>query len=464
MPNTAFLKMAQVARDRSHPRLTTKTVVFYRNGDAHFPGKRFVVNPRQLTTFDSFLNAVTLGVAAPFGAVRNVFTPREGHRVLSLDTLEHGRNYVAGGSERFKRVDYINIPTKKPQRRATEMCVQPVVHSNIIVPARWRRITHEPCTINVFTNGEILVPSIRILLPKCTLLSWERVLAMVTEKVRLRTGAVHKLCRLDGSSVSSSRQLENNGYYVAVGSERFRRLPYFHWVPGNSSLQEGNMCDFLPPAPTPRKVKSYRVTFSDQMYITFQKKSAFYAKANKRTEENSRQKKEHLKSWQSSGEGSVFRAKQSHTDTLNAEEVQDDANVQVEVPVDQMEATVVEEEHCEMPTPSTCKKRSTSPVAKIREKRDNCDDTEPETRRSGCNETHPEKHPSPEAPSQEPKVPGETETETSGGRATRLLGPPEHHLPLPVIESHSLSPQSHDLSSAPTTTDPGPLELSATSR
>lgn len=105
MPNTAFLKMAQVARDRSHPRLTTKTVVFYRNGDAHFPGKRFVVNPRQLTTFDSFLNAVTLGVAAPFGAVRNVFTPREGHRVLSLDTLEHGRNYVAGGSERFKRVE-----------------------------------------------------------------------------------------------------------------------------------------------------------------------------------------------------------------------------------------------------------------------------------------------------------------------------------------------------------------------
>lgn len=45
---------------------------------------------------------------------------------------------------------------------------------------------------SVFTNGEVLVPPARIRIPKYTLRSWENVLAMVTEKVRLRTGAVFR--------------------------------------------------------------------------------------------------------------------------------------------------------------------------------------------------------------------------------------------------------------------------------
>ena len=45
---------------------------------------------------------------------------------------------------------------------------------------------------SVFTNGDIFVPPARILIPKFTLSSWEKVLALVTEKVELRTGAVHR--------------------------------------------------------------------------------------------------------------------------------------------------------------------------------------------------------------------------------------------------------------------------------
>lgn len=45
---------------------------------------------------------------------------------------------------------------------------------------------------SVFTNGDILVPPARVLIPKHTLASWENILAMVTEKVHLRTGAVHR--------------------------------------------------------------------------------------------------------------------------------------------------------------------------------------------------------------------------------------------------------------------------------
>ncbi|CDQ78133.1 unnamed protein product [Oncorhynchus mykiss] len=178
------------ATSRSHPS-PIKTVVVYRNGDAFFPGRRFVINPRQVSSFDSFLNTVTGGVEAPFGAVRNVYTPREGHRIQSLETLQHGEIYVAGGTERFKKINYFHITLKKPQRKKSDV-IKPVVHSRIIVPARWRKFLHESCTINVFTNGDVLVPPARILIPKYTLRSWERVLAMVTEKVHLRTGAVHR--------------------------------------------------------------------------------------------------------------------------------------------------------------------------------------------------------------------------------------------------------------------------------
>ncbi|KAI1895792.1 hypothetical protein AGOR_G00110420 [Albula goreensis] len=217
----------------------TRTIVVYRNGDAFFPGRRFVLNQRQMSTFDSFLSSVTHGVEASFGAVRNVYTPREGHKILDLEKVKHGERYVAAGAERFKKLDYFQITTKKPQRKKTEM-IRPVVHSRIIVSARWRKIIHEPCTINVFTNGDVLIAPIRILIPKYTLRNWEKVLAMVTEKVHLRTGAVHRLCTLEGTPLLGSAELENGQYYVAVGTERFRYLPYFHWIPAREISRDNS--------------------------------------------------------------------------------------------------------------------------------------------------------------------------------------------------------------------------------
>ncbi|CAB1334953.1 unnamed protein product, partial [Coregonus sp. 'balchen'] len=75
---------------------------------------------------------VTCWVEAPFGAVRNVYIPREGHKIHDLDNLQHGERYVAAGGEPF------------------------------------------------LTNGDVLVPPARILIPKYTLTNWQSVLAMVT--------------------------------------------------------------------------------------------------------------------------------------------------------------------------------------------------------------------------------------------------------------------------------------------
>ncbi|XP_062406803.1 doublecortin domain-containing protein 2-like [Sardina pilchardus] len=425
--------MAGVAKRPSHARLS-KTVLVYRNGDGYFPGKRFVINPRQLVTFDSFLNAVTCGIAAPFGAVRNVYTPHEGHRVSSYDTLEHGEKYVVGGTERFKKLDYINIKIKKPHRKTREM-IQPVVHSTINVPARWRRILYEPCTINVFTNGDILVPAVRILLPKYTLLSWDSVLAMVTEKVHLRTGAVHKLCRLDGTPITSSRQLESNQYYVGVGTERFRLLPYFHWVPRKNIVQEGSFCDFLPPAP--KKGKSRGDLFADPKHY---ENSLFYAKSNKRPECYARQKSGSSKTQPlfSSGEGSVFRAKHSRVETTGAAEVPEDTHTQVVLPTDKMEASVVEEELCETTEHTTCQSRTPTPRSKMEPKK---------VEEKQCDVTTPEMY-----HSETPSAMSKEEPPASCGRLTRILAPNEH-FSLPHIDSAPLSTCASVASAPPAPSD-----------
>ena len=82
---------------------TAKKVYLYRNGTINADAKLLVVNDRQVRDFSTFLNRVTSGIRAPV-AVRNIYTPMHGHKVRSLEELESGRYYVAGGSEQFKKV------------------------------------------------------------------------------------------------------------------------------------------------------------------------------------------------------------------------------------------------------------------------------------------------------------------------------------------------------------------------
>ncbi|XP_059837952.1 doublecortin domain-containing protein 2 isoform X4 [Hypanus sabinus] len=256
--------MATASRGAPPQPPAAKSVIVYRNGDPFFTGRRFLIN-KQVSTFDTFLNQVTKGINAPFGAVRNIYTPKEGHKVFDLDELENGGSYVAAGVEKFKTLDYLQITTKKPQKKINEM-IRPVVHSRIIVSARWKKYNYEPYTIKnsslccsavipagvpfqstldsssftplIFTNGDLLIPPVRLLLPKHTVQDWNRVLASITEKVHLRTGAVQRLCTLDGRPLLGAAELENNQYYVAVGSEKFKKLPYYQVLSKKITVRE----------------------------------------------------------------------------------------------------------------------------------------------------------------------------------------------------------------------------------
>ncbi|XP_051723060.1 doublecortin domain-containing protein 2 isoform X2 [Ctenopharyngodon idella] len=309
----------------------TKTVTVFRNGDAFYPGRRFVINQRQSHTFDSFLNNVTRGITAPFGAVRNIYTPNKGHRVVNLEQLVHGERYVAAGAERLKKLDYHHM-TQKPPKKKSEL-IQPVVHSRIIVPARWKRISNESCTINVFTNGDILVPPARVMIPKHTLASWENVLAMVTEKVHLRTGAVHRLCMLNGKPLRGAYELQNNHCYVAVGAERFRSLPY-HLVPSKGVIH--SLTDVINNGilPALKKGKHNRILFAKPGVDIGG--SVFYAKQPGQGSK--------IPDLFATPEKSVFRATNKRKEAVVASEVLEDENMKVDLPIEQMEVKEVEEE------------------------------------------------------------------------------------------------------------------------
>lgn len=79
-----------------------KRVYLHKNGQPQLPPKLLVVNHRQIRDFNSFLSQATGGLKTSV-AVRSIYTPITGTRLHSLDQLEPGRHYVAGGNEKFRK-------------------------------------------------------------------------------------------------------------------------------------------------------------------------------------------------------------------------------------------------------------------------------------------------------------------------------------------------------------------------
>ncbi|XP_075682689.1 doublecortin domain-containing protein 2 isoform X1 [Rhinoderma darwinii] len=242
-----------------------KAVHVYRNGDPFYRGRRLLIHEKRVGTFDIFLKDVTGRVQAPFGAVRNIYTPRNGHRVTSLEDLQPGECYVAGGKETFKKLDYLHIGENKkkpvdPLSQSPTEDVKPVSHSRINVSARFRKNVQEPCTVFLIANGDIMNPVVRLLIPRKVLDQWEFVLAMVTDKVKLRSGAVHRLYTLEGIPIHDGSELENGQFYVAVGRDKFKKLPYSDLIFSKSSVRraQGSKASSLPPINGYRKSKENR--------------------------------------------------------------------------------------------------------------------------------------------------------------------------------------------------------------
>ncbi|XP_044910952.1 doublecortin domain-containing protein 2C isoform X8 [Felis catus] len=202
-----------------------KTILVYRNGDAFFVARRLVVPRRRVPTFEALLEQLTEQVDVPFG-VRRLFTPTRGHPVRELQALQAGGKYVAAGREPFKKLDYIHIVPRKPGKMSKLKEIKPVVHCDLNVPSRWQTFQRTSRLVNVFTNGRLFIPPVKIIIPKFSLTEWNSVLAMIGEKV-FPLGGVQKLFTMNGHLLDNSKDLQDNHFYVAAGPETFKDFPYW---------------------------------------------------------------------------------------------------------------------------------------------------------------------------------------------------------------------------------------------
>ncbi|XP_073173821.1 doublecortin domain-containing protein 2B isoform X2 [Lepidochelys kempii] len=338
-----------------------KNVMVYRNGDSFFRGRKFVVNQRQFLTFEAFLNEVTSTIHASV-AVRNIYTPRQGHRVTELEELQNGCPYVAAGFERFKKLDYLNPGMKQlsGSRKKNGMQIRPVAPQKLNMAARWQKNVHLPCIIHVFRNGDLLSPPFRLLLSKSTLQEWDAILGLLTERANLRSGAVRKLCRLDGVPVSSGKELVNGEYYVAIGVEKYKNLPYFELlVPENSKHRAlrnhpNNRRRIHNHGPDYRRVQSTGNEEKDKTpvpspavhrqagkYPCKEEESVFHAKPVRAGQ--NRKNSRNMQHWPDQEEGSVYKVKDPRKEMRGAQEVVEDEYTKMELPVDQRAAETVEE-------------------------------------------------------------------------------------------------------------------------
>ncbi|XP_078286277.1 uncharacterized protein LOC144611063 [Rhinoraja longicauda] len=262
-------------------------------------------------------------------------------------------------------MNYIQIGIKKTKPLPKDGLIRPVAHSRIIASARFRKFTQEPCIICVVANGDLLSPAIRLLIPKRVLCQWEQVLASITEKVNLRTGAVRRLHTLDGRSVNDGSELENGGYYVAVGRDKFKKLPYNELIFDKSYPRRTNRSKAasLPPIPGSKKNKEngdrqIRSTGTEsevsplmlsqspkrkgkKEQVLAKEESVFHAKPGQAKPDKNGGGSPTL---DTENESCVFKAFEDRRETLDAMEIQEDNLTQVELPIDQRPAEIVEEE------------------------------------------------------------------------------------------------------------------------
>ncbi|XP_054673219.1 doublecortin domain-containing protein 2 isoform X2 [Grus americana] len=346
-----------------------KSVLVYRNGDPFFPGRRIVINEKKVSNFEVFLKEVTGGVKAPFGAVRNIYTPRGGHRVRQLEELQSGEQYVAGGKEAFKKLNYLDIGETKKKPAEVNNEVKPVTHSRITVSARFRKPLQEPYTIFLIANGDLISPVVRLLIPRKTLNHWDHILEMVTGKVTLRSGAVHRLYTLGGKLVQNGSDLENGQIYVAVGREKFKKLPYGDLLFSKSAVRrpQGSKVSVLPPIVGSRKSKGSgndrqskstvgssdpgENSSSPQPPKGKDKKSQNLEDSVSRRHfsNNSAKVKQTVRVRASTGVlqdtgEDIYKASEERSEMWGAAEVQEDEDTRVEVPLDQRPAETVDEE------------------------------------------------------------------------------------------------------------------------
>ena len=202
---------------------TTKKVTFYRNGDKHFQGAKFIITPQRYRSFDTLVGDLSKTIALPYG-VRHVFSPG-GTSIDEISQLEDGRIYVcSSGDHLIKHVDYGGVKAREKRQSDSDHNADGLSDaSSVTTNSSSNKSTHrleiknggvKPRVITVISNSD-KNNKCKILLNRKTVKNYESVLNDISEMLQPRDGPVSSLYTLQGAKVRSNSQCAWNFLFIS---------------------------------------------------------------------------------------------------------------------------------------------------------------------------------------------------------------------------------------------------------
>ncbi|XP_075545509.1 uncharacterized protein LOC142579325 [Dermacentor variabilis] len=202
----------------------SRWVYMFLNGDEHFEPLRTLVNQRHYRSLESLLEKLTERIRPSFGAIRSIYTPRQGHRVSSIDDLHANERYVAAGYEKFRHlphgypdVDQLGRLHQARKRNAKAQNMPQNTKKSTGLPTLNKLNRFEaPITVYIHKNDSQREAPIRCVLVGRDRISMIRVLQVVGQRMKLDASYVRKLCFPEGNPVLDVEDLKHGGHYVAL--------------------------------------------------------------------------------------------------------------------------------------------------------------------------------------------------------------------------------------------------------
>ncbi|XP_050520083.1 serine/threonine-protein kinase GL21140 [Daktulosphaira vitifoliae] len=200
-----------------------KRVRFLVNGDRFCKGVVVAVTNERYRSFDSLLAELSSTLSdnkhLPSG-VRTLFSI-DGRKISQLDDLEDGKFYICSGGNNtiLKKMDYAALNNVKSSRSLTKLQVNQSIMSS---PSKQQsQLNIRPKIIFVVRSGTRPRKIIRMLLNKRNSPSFEHVLSLITDSIKLDTGAVRKVFVSSGNQITLLKQFfESDDLFFVYGSER----------------------------------------------------------------------------------------------------------------------------------------------------------------------------------------------------------------------------------------------------
>lgn len=210
--------------NRTRETTKAKRVRFFRNGDKFWTGYLVAVSNERYKSFDSLVEDLTKQLGERLnGAIRCIFS-LDGKKVEKLDDLEDNKSYVCCcNNEIFKKIEYssnnvIKLRVSKNGRPSSPM--KNGTNGTTTVAKDEASVVF-PRIVTLIRNGVKPRKIMRLLLNKRNSPTFDHILTAITQVVKLDSGCVRKVFKLDGTPVTKLADFfDSEDAFFAYGNER----------------------------------------------------------------------------------------------------------------------------------------------------------------------------------------------------------------------------------------------------